>query len=64
MGQFETDPARIWETNFFGRSLHDLIKEGLMGKLANMPVDVQEKLQQTLQRIINEGSANMICILL
>lgn len=64
MAEFETNPARIWDTNFFGKSLHELIKEGLFGKLANMPTDVQEKLQETLQRILNEGSANMICILL
>ena len=61
---FEQDPAKIWSTNLFGKSLDDLMREGLSTKLMRMPPDVQEKVRQTLSRIINEGNGGMICILL
>ncbi len=48
----------------FGKSLEELVKEGLQNKLFKMPEDVQEKLQKTLQRIINEGNGGLICIIL
>ena len=63
MKEFESDPAKIWETDIFGKSLHELVNEGLSGKLTRLPDDVREKLQQTLSRIINEGNGSMICIL-
>lgn len=62
--EFENDPAKLWETNIFGKSLHDLVKEGLDNKLQRMPEDTRMKLQETLQRIINEGSGSLICIIL
>ena len=62
--EFENDPQRIWNTNFFGKSLHELVREGLSNKLMRMPIDAQEKVQETLSRIINEGDGGMICILL
>jgi len=62
--EFENDPQRIWNTNFFGKSLHELVREGLSNKLMRMPVDAQEKVQETLSKIINEGNGGMICILL
>lgn len=62
--EFENDPQRIWNTNFFGKSLHELVREGLSNKLMRMPADAQEKVQETLSKIINEGSGGMICILL
>nr|MDD6335610.1 stage IV sporulation protein A [bacterium] len=64
LSEFESDPKKIWETNLFGKSLHDLVKEGLASKLTRMPDDVRMKMSQTLSRIINEGTGNMICILL
>ncbi|MCY0880934.1 MAG: stage IV sporulation protein A, partial [Firmicutes bacterium] len=64
MEQFEDDPIRLWETNLFGKSLHDLVRESIQSKLFKMPENAQEKLQETLQRIINEGSGGLICILL
>ena len=64
MDEFEQDPARIWQTDFFGKSLHDMVREGLANKLLRMPADAQEKVQETLTRIINDGSGGMICILL
>lgn len=64
LSNFEDDPAKIWESNIFGRSLHELVNEGLQTKLAKMPVDAQSKLQETLERIVNEGSGGLICIIL
>ena len=62
--EFENDPIKIWESNIFGKNLHELVNEGLQNKLARMPEDAQEKLQETLERIINEGSGGLICIIL
>ncbi len=64
MSEFESDPKKIWESNIFGKSLHELVNEGLHNKLYRMPDDAQMKLQETLQRIINEGSGGLICIIL
>ena len=64
MSEFETDPRKIWESNIFGKSLHELVNEGLQNKLYRMPEDAQLKLQETLQKIINEGSGGLICIIL
>ena len=52
--EFEENPAKIWESNIFGKSLHELVSEGISGKLAQMPRQAREKLAQTLQRIVNE----------
>lgn len=64
LGGFENDPKSLWETEIFGRSLSELVKEGLAGKLMRMPDDVRIKVQQSLSKIINEGNGGMICILL
>jgi stage IV sporulation protein A len=63
LSEFESDPKMIWKTNIFGKSLHELVKEGLSNKLTRMPEEAQHKMQMTLQRIINEGRNNLICIL-
>ncbi len=62
--EFETDPKKIWESNIFGKSLHELVNEGLNNKLYRMPDEAQMKLQETLSKIINEGSGGLICIIL
>ena len=64
MEEFQNDPQSIWNTNFFGKSLHELVREGLANKLMRMPSDAQEKVQETLSKIINEGNGGMICLLL
>ena len=61
---FEGDVGKIWESNIFGKSLYDIAGEGLTTKIRRMPEDAQAKLQETLQRIINEGSGGLICIIL
>ncbi len=62
--EFDEDPRRIWESNMFGKSLYELVNEGLHAKLEHMPDDARTKLSETLERIINEGSGGLICILL
>lgn len=62
--EFEEDPARIWESNMFGKSLYELVNEGIHAKLEHMPEASRQKLSETLERIINEGSGGLICILL
>lgn len=64
LDEFESDPSKLWASNIFGKSLHELVKEGLSNKLMRMPEDAQFKIQETLQRIINEGSGGLICIIL
>ncbi len=60
----ETAPEKIWDTNMFGRSLYELVNEGLRTKLAHIPEDAQKRLSETLERVINEGSGGLICIIL
>ena len=62
--EFEDNPNRLWESNIFGKSLSSLVREGIQGKLYRMPENAQSKLQETLQRIINEGSGGLICIII
>lgn len=64
MAEFATDPQKVWATSFFGKSLDDMVREGLHNKLYRMPADAQEKVQQTLTKMVNEGEGGMICILL
>ena len=64
MQDFEDDPLKIWESDIFGRSLHSIVREGIQGKLAMMPDNARYKLQETLGRIINEGSGGLIAIIL
>jgi len=62
--EFEEDPRSIWASNMFGKSLYELMNEGLHTKLEHMPEESRKKLSETLERIINEGSNGLICILL
>ena len=64
LNEFEEDPRRIWESNMFGKSLYELVNEGLHTKLDHMPEESRNKLSETLERIINEGSGGLICIIL
>jgi len=64
LDEFEENPSKIWESNLFGKSLHDLVREGIQNKLHRMPENAQHKLQDTLQRIVNEGSGGLIVIII
>ena len=62
--EFQGDRDGIWDTEIFGKTLNELVREGISGKLARLPEDARQKLREALQKIINEGSGGMICILL
>lgn len=64
LADFETDPGKLWNTNIFGKSLNELVSEGVQAKLLHMPQEARSRLQTTLERIINEGCDGLICILL
>ena len=64
MKEFEGDESRIWQSNIFGKSLHELVNEGLASKLNHVPEEAREKLRHTIERVINEGSNGLICIIL
>ncbi len=62
--EFDTNPDLVWQTNMFGKTLHDLVDEGMSNKIKSMPVEAQKKMRKTLGRIVNEGKGGIICILL
>ena len=64
VGEIEDEPQKVWESNMFGRSLYDLVNDGLNAKLENIPDEAREKLSETLERIVNEGANGLVCILL
>lgn len=64
LNEFEEDPHSIWESNMFGKTLYELVTEGLHTKLSHMPEESRAKFSETLSRLINEGSGGMICIIL
>ncbi|WP_069988170.1 stage IV sporulation protein A [Massilioclostridium coli] len=64
LNDFEENPEKLWESNIFGKSLHELVNEGLHNKLYHMPSDARLKMQETIERIINEGCSGLICIIL
>lgn len=61
---FEDDPEKLWESNIFGKSLYELVNEGLQNKLLHMPQQARTRLQETLERVLNEGCTGLICILI
>lgn len=63
MREFEGEPEKIWRTNLFGKSLNALVREGIQNKLSSMPENAQVKLRDTLQKIVNDGSGGLICII-
>lgn len=62
--EFEENPSDIWNTNLFGKSLHEIVNEGLNNKLYRMPIDARNKFRETMERVINEGCNGLICIIL
>lgn len=64
MKEFEESPQKIWESNIFGKSLHELVNEGMHNKLYRMPGDARDKMKETIERIINDGCNGLICIIL
>ena len=64
MNTFETDPDKLWSTNIFGKPIYDLVRDGMTGKVNALPPDVQTRLRETINRMVNDGCSGLICILL
>ena len=64
MKDYESDPASIWKSEIFGRSLDTIVQEGIQAKLSIMPENTRYKLSQTVTKIVNKGSSNLIAIVL
>lgn len=62
--EFESDPSKIWETNIFGKTLYDMVAEQMESKLSNVPENIREKVQRSLQKISDEGKEYFICIVI
>ena len=60
----QEDVNALWQTSFFGKTLQDMVTENMQGKLGGMPVNVQQKMQGTIERMVNEDCNGLICILL
>ena len=64
MKDYETDPSSIWQSEIFGRSLDKIVEDGIQSKINLMPENIRFKLQQTLSKIVNRGSNNLIAIVI
>ena len=64
LSEFEENPVKIWDSNIFGKSLHELVNEGLHTKLARMPQEARIRIQETIERVINEGCNGLLCIII
>lgn len=62
--EFESSPEKLWQSNIFGKTLEELVSDGLVTKLSYMSEEAKERLGQTLEKVINEGSGGLICIIL
>lgn len=60
----EESPEKLWQSNIFGKSVYELIREGLNAKLIGLPEEVREKFRGTISRIVNEGASGLICLIL
>ena len=64
LAEMNEDPARVWDINMFGRSMYDLVNDGMRAKLEHMPADAREKMSEALSRIICEGCSGLLCVIL
>ncbi|HZK18265.1 MAG TPA: stage IV sporulation protein A, partial [Clostridia bacterium] len=64
LNEFEESPEKLWKSALFGKSLDEVVRESIQSKLQHMPENAQNKLRETLQRIVNEGSGGLICIII
>ena len=58
------DPEKLWQSNLFGKTVYDLVQEGLNAKLMQLPEEVRGKFRGTLTRIVNDGANGLICLIL
>ncbi len=64
IAEYNDDPSQLWQSNIFGKTLNELVNDGLKSKLEHMPQEAQNKLRETLERIINEGGGGLLCLIL
>ena len=64
METFEKDPQKLWQTDIFGKSLRDMIRESMAVKVNAMPENVQQRLHDTVEKMVNNGCSGLICIML
>ena len=64
MKDYQTDPTSIWKSEIFGRSLEVIVREGIQAKLSVMPANTRYKLGQTVTKIVNKGSSNLIAFVI
>lgn len=64
LNDFEENPDKIWESNIFGKSLHELVSEGLYTKMGKLPEEARMRIKETIERMINEGCSGLICLIL
>lgn len=64
LADYENNPVKLWQSNIFGKSLHELVNEGLQNKLINMPAEARARIGETIERVINDGCTGLICIIL
>ena len=60
----ETSKEGIWETNIFGKTIEQLVHDGITGKIAMIGEESQMKLQDTMQKIVNDSNGGMVCIII
>ena len=58
------EPEKLWQSHIFGKSVYEMIQDGLTAKLVQMPDEVRGKFRSTLCRIVNEGASGLICLIL
>ena len=64
LDKYKDDPSQLWQSNIFGKTLNELVNDGLRSKLERMPEEARNKLRETLERIINEGGGGLLCLIL
>ena len=64
LDKYKDDPSQLWQSNIFGKTLNELVNDGLRSKLERMPEEARGKLRETLERIINEGGGGLLCLIL
>ncbi len=64
LAEYKDDPSQLWQSNIFGKTLNELVNDGLRNKLERMPEEARGKLRETLERIINEGGGGLLCLIL
>ena len=58
------DPEKLWQSHIFGKTVYEMIQDGLNAKILQLPEDVRGKFRGTLTKIVNEGATGLVCLIL